>query len=280
MFCKGGVLADWADTRISLAGQGALFGTALTASASGACLGDIGGVQVTVRCVPSVTVAAGNTLLIVRKGSIYWAIAVLTGAPALPSSPPDVAPARPPSDPSPAPKPTVATGSLVCTPVATSTWRDGHWRTDLGSSTSMDAYQGRYGGSGYGRNSGFAFYGSKPRSIAGATVTKATVRLRRLTSGDYGKRTPTLRLVSESTRPGSFPTLNESTAGPALGVQGQVSPSEATFQLPTSWGQAMVDGSRGGLCITVASDDPYMRLAGRSSWSAAWTLTLYWRRSS
>jgi hypothetical protein len=42
----------------------------------------------------------------------------------------------------------------------------------------------------------------------------------------------------------------------------------------------MVDGTRGGLCITVSSDDPYIRLAGRSSWSAAWTLTLYWRRSS
>ena len=275
-------MADFADTRVSLAGQGALFGTALTASASGACLADIGGIQVTVRCVPSVTVAAGNTLLIVRKGSIYWAIAVLTGAPALPPPPPapDTTPAKPPSDPSPAPKPTVATGSLVCTPVATSTWRDGHWRTDLGSSTSMDTYQGRYSGSGFGRNSGFAFYGSKPRSIAGATVTKATVRLRRLTSGDYGRRSPTLFLVSQSTRPGSFPTLNETTAGPSLGVQGQVSPSEATFQLPTSWGQAMVDGSRGGLCITVSSDDPYIRLAGRSSWSAAWTLTLYWRRSS
>lgn len=272
-------MADLADTRVSLAGQGALYGTALTASASGACLAYVAGIQVTVRVVPSLTVAAGATLLILRRGSTYWAIANLTAAPSVPPTPPaEETPTT--SDPAPAPKPTITTGTLVCTPVATSTWRDGKWRTDIGSSTSADTYQGRYSGSSFGRSSGFAFYGSKPRSLSGATVTKATVRLRRLTSGDFGRRTPTLRLVSQSTRPSSFPTLNETTSGPSLGVAGQVSPSEATFTLPTSWGQAMVDGTRGGLCITVASDSPYIRLAGRGSWSAAWTLTLYWRRSS
>ncbi|MCI3277534.1 hypothetical protein [Streptomyces cylindrosporus] len=274
-------MADWADTRVSLAGQGVLYGVAVTASASGACLASVGGIQVTVRVVPAVTVAAKDKILILRRGSTYWAVAVITAAPAVPPTPPAADDSTPSaSDPAPAPKPTVTTGSLVCTPVATSTWRDGGWRTDIGSSTSADTYQGRYGGSSFGRNSGFAFYGSKPRSLSGATITKATVKLRRLTSGDYGKRSPTMRLVSQSTRPSSFPTLNESTSGPSLGVIHQVSPWETTFVLPVSWGQAMVDGTRGGLCITVSSDDPYIRLAGRNSWSAAWTLTLYWRRSS
>ena len=273
-------MPDFADTRVSLAGQGTLDGTAVTASASGACLATIGGIQVTVRTVNALTVSIGDKLLIIRHGSTYYAIAAYTGAPALPPTPPAVGdpPAVSPGDPAPAPKPVVTTGSLVCTPVATSTWRDSGWRTDIGSSTSADTYQGRYGGSSLGRNSGFAFYGSKPRSLSGATVTQATVRLRRLSSGDYGQRSPTMRLVTESTRPGSFPTLNETTTGPALGVQGQVSPSDATFNLPTSWGQAMVDGTRGGLCINIGADDPYIRLAGRASWSAAWTLTLYWRR--
>ncbi|MGW9025930.1 hypothetical protein ACWGQ5_17340 [Streptomyces sp. NPDC055722] len=273
-------MGDFADTRVSLAGQGTLVGVALTAGSGGACLAGVAGLQVTVRVVAGLTVTAGSPLLILRKGSTYWAIAVFGAAPAVPPSPPpDTAPPSA-GDPAPAPKPVVITGTLTCPPVATSTWRDGHWRTDIGSSTSADTYQGRYGGSSFGRMSGFAFYGSKPRSIAGATVTKATVKLRRLTSGDYGKRSPTLRLVSQSTRPAGFPTLNESTSGPALGVQGQVSPSETTFTLPTVWGQVMVDGTRGGLCITVPSDDPYIRLAGRGSWSAAWTLTLYWRRGS
>ncbi|MFR9800650.1 hypothetical protein ACL02U_32865, partial [Streptomyces sp. MS06] len=182
-------------------------------------------------------------------------------------------------DTAPAPKPTTTTGSLVCTPVATSTWRDGHWRTDIGSSTSADTFQGRYSGSSYGRNSGFAFYGSKPGTLSGATVTKATLKLRRLTSGDYAARSPTMRLVGESTRPSSYPTLHESTTGPALGVYGKVSPGEATWSMPTSWGQALVDGTRGGIGIVISSDSPYIRLAGRSSWSAAWTLTLYWTRT-
>ncbi|MFI5973502.1 hypothetical protein [Streptomyces sp. NPDC051452] len=275
-------MADFADTRVSLAGQGTIEAVAVTTAVSGACLASIGGIQVTVRTVTGLSFSVGDKLLIARRGSTYWALAAYSAAPALPPTPP--AAGDPPvtslGDSSPPPKPTTTTGSLVCTPTATSTWRDGSWRTDTGSSTSADTFQGKYGGSSLGRNSGFAFYGSKPRSLSGATVTKATVRLRRLTSGDYGKRSPTLRLVSQSTRPGGFPTLNESTAGPALGVQGHVSPSEVTFTLPTSWGQAIVDGSRGGLCITVSSDDPYIRLAGRSSWSAAWTLTLYWRRSS
>lgn len=272
-------MPDFADTRVSLAGQGALIGVATTASASGACLALVGGIQVTVRVPVGLTVAPQQNLLILRRGSTYWALSALTAPPAVPPAAPPPPDVPPPSDPAPAPKPTTTTGTLVCSPVATSTWRDGQWRTDIGSSTSADTYQGRYSGSGYGRSSGFAFYGAKPRSIAGASVTKATVKLRRLTSGDYGKRSPTLRLVSQSTRPNSFPTLNETISGPALGVINQVSPWETTFTLPASWGQAMVDGSRGGLAITVSSDDPYIRLAGRSSWSAAWTLTLYWRRS-
>jgi hypothetical protein len=273
-------MADFADTRVSLAGEGTVYGTALTASSSGACLANVGGIQVTVRVPPGLTVAARQRLLILRKGSTYWGIQILTAPPVVPPAPPPPDNSTDTNDPAPAPKPVTTTGSLVCSPVATSTWRDGHWRTDIGSSTSADTYQGRYSGSGYGRMSGFAFYGAKPRSIAGATVTKATVKLRRLTSGDYGRRSPTLRLVSQSTRPSGFPTLNETTTGPALGVQGHVSPSETTFTLPSSWGQAMVDGTRGGLAISISSDDPYIRLAGKGSWSAAWTLTLYWRRSS
>lgn len=273
-------MPDFADTRVSLAGQGTLDGTAVTASASGACLATVNGIQITVRTVNALTVAIGDKLLIIRHGSTYYAIAAYTAAPALPPNPPAAGdpPAVSTGDPAPTPKPTITTGSLVCTPVATSTWRDSGWRTDIGSSTSADTFQGRYSGSSLGRNSGFAFYGSKPRTLSGATVTQATVRLRRLTSGDYGKRAPTMWLVTESTRPSGFPTLNETTTGPSLGVINQVSPWETTLTLPTSWGQEMVDGTRGGLAINVSSDDPYIRLAGRASWSAAWTLTLYWRR--
>lgn len=274
-------MADIAGARVSLAGQGTLVGVAASDASAGACLVTVAGIQVVARVVTGVTVVTGDTVLILRRGSAYWVLGVIGSAPSTTPAP-TASDTQPPDtgDTAPAPKPTTTTGSLTCHPVATSTWRDGHWRTDIGSSTSADTYQGRYAHSSYGRNSGFAFYGSKPRTLAGTTITKCTIRLRRLTSGDYGKRSPTLRLVSEATRPSSYPTLNETAAGPALGVYGKVSPWDATFTLPDSWGQAMVDGTRGGLAITIGSDDPYIRLAGRGSWSAAWTLTLYWRRTS
>jgi hypothetical protein len=263
-------------SRVSLAGQGTLTGVATTAGSGGACLADVSGLSVTVRIVNGLTVAAGSPLLIVRKGSTYWAIAVIGGAPAVPPSPPTPPEETPPSkgDPAPAPKPTVTTGTLTCTPVATATYRGTSWRSDGDPVNSFDLYQGRYAGSSFGRMTGCAFYGSKPRSIAGATVTRATIRARRLSGGDFAARTPTLRLVSQSTRPSGAPTLNESTSGPALAVGATTN----SFVIPNSWAQAMVDGTRGGLAIHVNSDSPYIRFAGRGSWSAAWTLTISWRR--
>ncbi|MFI0718929.1 hypothetical protein [Streptomyces sp. NPDC021224] len=272
-------MADWRDRRISLAGRGALMGMAGAPVTSGAVPVYVSGVLITARAVAGLTgVDVGVPVLIQRVGSSWWALAVAGAAPVAP--PPATTPPSGGGDTAPAPKPVTTTGSLVVAPVATSTWRDGHWRTDIGPSTSADTYQGRYSSSGYGSSSGFAFYGSKPHSLTGATCTKATVRLRRLSSGDYGKRAPTLRLVTETARPSGFPTVNESVTGPSLGVAGQVSPSETAFVLPTSWGQALMDGARGGLGIVISGDSPYIRLAGRGSWSAAWVLTLYWRRTS
>jgi hypothetical protein len=269
-------MADWADTRVSLAGQGTLLGRADSTVSAAACLVTIGGIQVTARVVSGLTIAVGDGLLILRRGSVYWVIAVVGAPPVVPptagvvDNPPDT------GDAAPAPKPVTTTGTLVCAPVATSTYRDGSWRSDGGSVNSFDTYQGRYAGSSFGRMTGCAFYGSKPRSIAGATVTKATLKAKRLSGGDFAARTPTLRLVSQSTRPSGAPTLNETTSGPALTINA----TATAFVIPTSWAQAMVDGTRGGLAMSISSDTPYIHFAGRGSWSAAWTLTIYWRRSS
>lgn len=269
-------MADLRDTRVSLAGQGALAGTALSTVSSGACAVSIYGLQITARVVTGLTVAVGQQLLILRRGSVYWVIAVTSSAPAVPSTStatPDNTPSA--GDPAPAPKPTVTTGTLTCPPVSTATYRDGSWRTDIGRVDYADTYQGRYSGSAFGRNTGCAFYGSKPRTIAGATVTRATLHLRRITgAGVYAARTPTLRLLSQSTRPSGAPTLNESTGGPSLATGDTVT----AFAIPTAWAQAMVGGTRGGIAVNIGSDDPYMGLAGRGSWSAAWTLVINWRR--
>ncbi|MFD7609726.1 hypothetical protein [Streptomyces sp. NPDC059828] len=269
-------MADWSDVKVSLAGTGTFLGRADSAVSGAACTATVGGIQITVRTVNGLTVAVNDTLLIHRVGSVYWAVGVAAAAPAVPPPPPAIPDATPPDagDPAPIPKPTVTTGTLTCTPVSTATYRDGKWRTDIGPVGSADTYQGRYSGSSYGRMTGCAFYGSKPRTIAGATVTRATLRVRRLTSGDFAARTATLRLVSQSTRPAGAPTLNETTSGPSLAVNATTS----GFVVPNSWAQAMVNGTRGGLAISISSDDPYIRWAGRGSWSAAWTLTINWRR--
>jgi len=266
-------VANLADSRITLAGQGALNGVAMTASASGACIARVGGIQVTARVVSGLTVAANDLLLILRRGSVYWVIAKVPAAPGSPPSPPSSS-GPDGGDAAPDPKPTVTTGRLICAPVATATYRDGVWRSDIGPVNSADTYQGRYAGSSYGRMTGCAFYGTTPRSLSGATVTSASIQIRRLTSGDYAARTATLRLVSQATRPSGAPTLNETTTGPSLAVNATTN----SFAIPVSWAQAMVGGTRGGLAISIAADTPYIRFAGRGSWSAAWTLTINWRR--
>jgi hypothetical protein len=270
-------VADLADTRISLAGQGVLVGVAQTAVASNACLVKVGGITVTARVATGLAVAAGNLLLVARRGSTYYVINIVPAAPAsTPATPPPPDANQPdPGDAAPAPKPVTRTGTLTCVPVSTACYRDGHWRSDGDPTNSFDLYQGRYSGSSYGRMTGAAFYGSKPRTLAGATVTKTTVKIKRLSAGDYAARSATLRLVSQSSRPSGAPTLNESTSGPSLTIG-----ESETYTIPDSWGQAMVDGSRGGIAISISSDSPYIRLAGRNSWSAAFTLSISWRRTS
>lgn len=270
-------MADLADTRVSLAGTGVVRGTALTAVSGGACLVRVGGIQITARVATTLTIAAGNILLMARLGSTYYVINVVPAAPTTTPSTPAPADSTPADtgDAPPAPKPTTRTGTLTCVPTATACYRDGSWRSDGDPINSFDLYQGRYGGSSYGRNSGCAFYGSKPHTLSGATCTKATVKIKRLSAGDYSARSATLRLITQTSRPGGAPAFNESTSGPSLKIG-----DTSTFTLPVSWGQALIDGTRGGIGISVSSDDPYLHLAGRGSWSAAMTLTISWRRSS
>lgn len=269
-------MADWADTRVSLAGHGSLIATATTSVSGGAVLATAAGITIAVRVTNGLSPAQGDRLLVVRHGSVYWAIATLPAPPTVtppPTTPPDTTPD--PGDPAPQPKPKTTTGTLTCVPTSTACYRDGSWRSDGASVNSYDLYQGRYSGSSFGRMTGCAFYGSKPHSIDGATCTKATVKLKRLSAGSYSAQAVTLRLVSQTSRPAGAPTLNESTSGPALKIG-----DTSTFTLPTSWGQALIDGSRGGIAINVSGDNPYIHLAGCGSWSAAMTLTISWRRTS
>jgi hypothetical protein len=267
-------MPDFAESHISLANQGVVIGKIMNTPASNAAYCSIQGVTTTVRIISGVSVASGDSVLLMKYNQSWFVVGKVVAAPTVPPTAAVTPPNNPPANsPPPPPKPPVRSGSLVVAPVQTATYRDGKWRTDVDGGTSGgDVLQGVYGS--YGNNTGCAFYGSKPRTLAGATVTRATIRVHRLRAGSFGAQTSTLRLVTQSSRPSGAPTLGASTSGPRLAVDG----TDNSFDIPTSWAQAMVDGTSGGLAIFVSSGSPYMRFSGRASWSAAWTMTIYWTR--
>lgn len=237
----------------------ALLATATAAKSGTTVTATVNGTETTVQVARDLAVAAGDVVIVERIGAEWFAIGrAFSAAPAAtnPEAPPE-------------PRPPVTTGTLVVSPVETRSYRASFgWRTD-----NADVYQGQYGG--WGVHTGCAFYGGKPRSLAGATVTDARIRVRRLTAGAYAAQATTLRLVTQATRPGGAPTLTSSTAGPSLAVGA----TNNSFAVPDAWVQAMVAGTAGGLAIYDADGSPYVRLAGRGSWSPAFTLTISWRRS-
>jgi hypothetical protein len=253
-------MADLADTRVSLAGIRALVGTAATAKSGSTCTATIGDTTVTVQCARDLTVDAGDVLLILRQGSAWWAIQRLyTAAPA--STVEDNTAAPPP-------KPGTVTGSTTIAPVETRSYRSSGWRTD-----SDNVYQGQYGG--WGNHTGCAFYGTKPGTLSGATVTSAKLKVKRVQGGSYAAVTGTLVKITQKTRPAGAPTVTGGSAVtlPAVG-------KTSTLTVPTAYAQALVDGTVGGLGLYDSSGSPYAVTAGRGAYSAAWTLTIGWSRTT
>lgn len=235
-----------------------ILATATAAKSGSTVTANVNGTVVTIQVARDLSVASGDVLIVSKIGREWFAIGrAFTAAPT---------PVEP-NDPPPPPKPPQR-GRLVIAPVETRSYRGTYgWRTD-----NSDVYQGQYGG--WGNHYGCAFYGSKPRSLDGATVTDAKIRVRRLTAGTYAAQTSTLRLMTNATRPGGAPSLTSSTTGPRLAVNA----TDDSFDVPNSWAQAMVDGTAGGLCVFDAGGSPYIRFAGRGSWSPAFTLTISWER--
>lgn len=251
-------MSDFADTRVSLAGRGAVVGMAASTVSSGTASVTVGDVTVTAYTARGLTLAVGDPVLIVRSGSRYYVTSLLrASAPASPELP----------DPAPVPNPPAVAGVLVVSPTTTATYRDSAWLTGEDAT-----YQGSYGA--FGLNTGVAFYGTKPRSLTGATVLGATLAVRRMAGGTYTTQTSTLWLITESAQPVGAPTRTSSTTGPALNV----SETDVDFTIPTAWAQAIVDGTSGALAIYDADGDPYMKLAGRQAWASAWTLRITWSR--
>lgn len=236
-----------------------ILATAKSTKSTGAILAEINGTTVSVMCGKGVNPAVGEIVMVDKVGTQWYAFDAV-----------DITTPTQPSDSQPGPPSTVSTGTLTVTPVETRSYRSGSvtgWRTD-----DDDVYQGQYGG--WGNHTGCVFYGTKPRSLAGATVTGATFRVRMEQIGSYPPSAATMRLVTQSVRPGGAPTLTSSTTGPRL-AQGEEFPN---FAVPVAWAQAMVDGTAGGIGFFVSGGSPYLRMSGRGSWSPAFALAISWRR--
>ncbi len=259
-------MTDWADIIPSTRGIGAVVGTCITAmNTRGQVITvDIGGQQINAVCSRSFGDALywpvnGDPVLCVKAGSTWYVVEVLG------QTTTDLTTFT--TDAAPSVRPDYVTGRFVLHPTDTATYRAGvGWRTDT-----TDLHQGDSNGG--GRFTGAAFYGTVPTALAGATVTKAVVQVKRLAAGPYAAAAPTLKLVTETTRPSGAPTLSSSLAGPSL-----IPDQTAEVDIGTTWGQGLVDGTYGGLAINVAADTPYLRLAGRDSWAAAFVVVIDWRR--
>lgn len=237
---------------------GSTLGVAKANKSGNTVLATINGHDVTVQVARDLSVSTGDPIMVNRVGAQWVAFSRLaTGAVSeLPVNPV-----------LPNPSPSIRSGTLVVAPVETRTYGPAGWREDT-----ADLFQGEYGGQ--GPFTGAAFYGDLPTSLAGATVTGATLHVRRERGGQVAVLAPTLRLVTEDARPAGAPTLTSSATGPSL-APGQITQD---FTITTSWAQGMVDGTAGGLAVNAASGTPYLRFAGRGAWSPAWTLTINWTR--
>lgn len=228
-----------------------------TAQATGAnsgatCAAIVNGVAMTIQLARDLTVASGDVLLVHLVDNTWYGCCRLYASAA----------AAVDEYEGPDPNVPVINGQTVVMPVTTGTYRDAAWKT-----STTDTMQGATGG--YGNATGAAFYGPKPATLTGVTVTGAAVRLRSLAP----LAATTLRLVTETEQPSGAPTLTSTTAGPSLAHNEVVD-----YPVPTAWVQAMVDGTAGGLALFDGDGSPYSRYAGLGTDPAAWLLTIDWTR--
>jgi len=198
-----------------------------------------------------------DVVIVLRHGGRFYCLGALNAAPV----------AQPAPQPEDQPPPAPSEHAQTFRPTFTGTWRGG-W---LG--TTDDLYQGATGGG--SRNYGAAYYGNGPSGLAGTAVS-GSLRIRRAYgTGPNAARTPTLRALTEKTRPNAQPAYSLQIAGPAL------KPGEAaTVALPVGWVVALLSGTVGGIGVGVEAADPYLRLDGRAAWAASMELTIRYRKAA
>jgi hypothetical protein len=243
--------------------SGIFLGVITAAKSSGTVTVKLGSQIVTAQINRDLTVAAGDPVVVVQIGS-SWHV----GWREYTSASGDTSP----SGGEPPVAPVTRTGQNTFTPVKTASWRDvfGGWRTD-----NDDVYQGEFGSNGL--HIGCWFYGGRPHTLDGATVTKAWINVRRKNGGGItAAQTVTLGHITEKTKPSGEPTFGGGATGPSL-RWGQ---TNTKFIISNTLAQGLVDGTWGGLGIHVSDGSPYVILEGLSDYAASGALTIKWSKSS
>lgn len=236
-----------------------ILGQAVTDKSGTAVSVNVDGVVLVADVLRDLSVATGDQLILEVVRGRYVAVGRLgTSTPTVPVVPPPTIPSNPPT----------TSGTKSISPVQTISRQGSKWRND-----NDDIYQGEYGGQGL--HIGCAFYGSRFSSLSGSTVTKTTIKVKRKNGGGVtAAQDTTIWRVTQSTKPSGAPTLSNSIDGPNLRWGEQ-----ATITVPNSLGQALVDGTAGGLAIYESDGSPYVILDGKSDYSASFTVNITWVRN-
>jgi hypothetical protein len=239
--------------------SGTLTAVALTAVSGDKLTANINGIVRVITAARGLVTGSGDVILVHRYGQLWIASARVYS-----SAVTELPPVLIDLDPNPA----TISGVLTITPVSMGTWYPVAGWKDL------QIWQGKHNAAAENATAA-VYYGDKPAALAGATVTGA--RLEQLVGGSHTPATTaTLRLLTEKARPVGAPTLGASTTGPPT-------PNESSypisFTVPTAWGQAMVDGTAGGIGMYSATGSPYVTYLSRTYFPAAWTLVLDWTRT-
>lgn len=222
----------------------------------------VGSQTMVAQCPQDLTVASGDIVLIGKFGSSWYIVQryYTTGIGNILNDlnvEPPVAPVT-------------RTGTNVFLPTRTVTYRGSTWRTD-----NDYLYQGQYGAPG-NNNVGCAFYGAQVKTLHGATVTKAFIKMRRRAGGTHAAQATFLVAVAEFSKPSGPPTLVNSYTGPKLRVGETVS----EFDLDVTLAQALVDGTFGGLAVFNPLAVPYLVLDGQGEYSGSMALSISWSKTS
>lgn len=171
--------------------------------------------------------------------------------------------------------------SSVANPLVVATAQTGAWRSTDGWGSggsrpvALDApVQARYSTS-YDFYRGIYCYGAAFSSLAGRSCTSLTLRLDRESSGGVsGAQALYVALHPHESIPAGQPIV----IGSAVNVGSLAWGASATFSLPASFGQSLIDGTAKGfmLLLLATGNGAYSVMKGRAAVAATGTVSLGW----